>query len=289
LKVSAPAKINPFLSVGERRPDGLHEICSVMQSVSLYDVLSLTPASSVTLDVSPTDAAPEDESNLVIRAVRALWAGSGIASGAAIALTKEIPTAAGLGGGSSDAAAALVGLNELWSLGLSRKALSKTGAALGADVPFCVVGGTAAARGAGEALSPLVVRAPVWWVIALPSGSLSTAAVYASFDSVAKPSLDDPFEVADALARGDLSRLASSLRNDLEPAALSLMPALGSCYSVLMDAGALGAVMSGSGTAWCALARDEVHANEIASRVSPRFDRVFVVSSLDRGPRILER
>lgn len=289
MKVSAPAKINPFLSVGARRPDGLHEICSVMQSVSLYDTLAMTASDSIIFDVWPPGSAPEDESNLVIRAVRALWAGSGVAPGAAIVLAKEIPAAAGLGGGSSDAAAALVGLNELWSLGLSRKALSKMGAALGADVPFCVSGGTAVARGAGEVLSPLAVASPVWWVLALPSASLATAAVYAEFDTVSAPSLEDPFDVADALARGDLARLAGSLRNDLEPAALSLMPELGSCYATLMDAGALGAVMSGSGPAWCALARDEDDARDIASRVSSRFSRAFPVSSLDRGPRIVER
>ncbi|MFY9587774.1 MAG: 4-(cytidine 5'-diphospho)-2-C-methyl-D-erythritol kinase, partial [Actinomycetota bacterium] len=157
MKLLAPAKINLYLWVGARRADGLHEIESVMQSVSLADELTVTPSDVVSLDVEPPGAAPEDESNLVVKAVRALGPSAPAASGASLRLVKRIPTGAGLGGGSSDAAAALVGLNELWSCGLSRKALEKLGASVGADVPFCVRGGTAGALGAGERLSPLIV------------------------------------------------------------------------------------------------------------------------------------
>lgn len=290
MRLSAPAKINLYLAVGERRSDGLHEVETVMQSVSLADELVVSPASIVSFEVSPAGAAPEDESNLVVRAVRAIAAAAGEAGGAEIRLEKRIPVGAGLGGGSSDAAATLIALNELWSCGISRKALEKIGAGIGADVPFCVRGGTAVARGAGEALAPLVARSVLWWVVAMPAGSLSTAEVYARFDSLrAGLPESDPSALADALARGDVSRVGASLRNDLTDAAISLLAGIVSVRDALTDAGAVGVVMSGSGPAWCGVARDEMHAEEIATRVRSNVDRAWVVRSLDRGPRILER
>lgn len=290
MKVIAPAKINLYLWVGERRPDGLHEIESVMQAVSLTDDLVISPADAVSLDVSPPGAAPEDESNLVVAAVRALSAASGVAGGAALRLSKEVPLGAGLGGGSADAAAALVGLNELWACRLSRKALEKIGATVGADVPFCVRGGTAGALGFGERLAPVVVREPLWWVIAMPAGSLSTAEVYARFDSLGGSDLEnDASGLADALARGDVDGIARGLRNDLTDAALALAPPIEVVRDALLEAGAVGVVMSGSGPAWCGLARHEGHAEAVASRVRGRVDRVWVVQSLDRGARIVER
>lgn len=290
MKLTAPAKINLYLAVLGRRPDGLHELESVMQSVSLVDELSLQPADVVSLDVTPAGAVPEDESNLVVRAVRAFVAAMGRAEGASIALTKQIPSGAGLGGGSSDAAATLIGLNELWRCGISRKALEKIGAGLGADVPFCVRGGTGVVRGAGEALAPLVIRSELWWVIAMPPESLSTPEVYARFDSLGAPVLEsDPSALADALARGDVERVGASLRNDLEQAAMSLLPTLDSVRGALLSAGSVGVVMTGSGSAWCGLARDEADAQAIATAVRARVGRVWVARSLDRGVRIVER
>ncbi len=289
MRVTAPAKINLYLWVGQRRPDGLHEIESVMQSVSLADELSMSESEGVSLDVEPAGSAPEDESNLVVKAVHALRAATGSSAGAALRLAKEIPAGAGLGGGSSDAAAALVGLNELWKCGLSRKALEKIGASVGADVPFCVRGATAGALGAGERLAPLVVAGPLWWVIAMPGVSLSTAEVYARFDGLsgsAEP--NDAHDLADALARGDVERVGVSLRNDLTEAALALAPGIAAVRDALIEAGAIGVVMSGSGPAWCGLARDEAHAEEIASIVHGKVGGVWVVRSLDRGARIVE-
>lgn len=290
MKVLAPAKINLYLWVGPKREDGLHEIESVMQSVSLADELIVDPASSSTFDVSPPGSAPEDESNLVVTAVRALGERCSGSGGAAVRLTKRIPAGAGLGGGSSDAAATLVGLNELWRCGLSKKALERIGASLGADVPFCVRGGTAGALGAGERLAPLIVKEPLWWVIAMPDESLSTAEVYARFDELGGTRTEsDPVDLADALARGDLERVAASLRNDLTEASLSLAPGMAEVRDALVQAGAIGMVMSGSGPAWTGLARHESDAQSIASRVRQEFPRAWVATSLDRGARIVER
>jgi len=262
----------------------------VMQSVSLLDELSIEESSAVSLDVSPGGSAPEDASNLIVAAVRALRASCGGSAGAALRLVKEIPSGAGLGGGSSDAAGTLVGLNRLWGCALSKKALEKIGATIGADVPFCVRGGTAGAVGAGERLAPLIVREPLWWVIAAPAASLSTAEVYARFDELGGPRSGDAdaHDLADALARGQLDHVGASLRNDLFEAAVSLSPAVATVRDALIDAEALGVVMTGSGTASCGLARDEAHAREIATRVASIADRTWVVRSLDRGAKIVE-
>jgi 4-diphosphocytidyl-2-C-methyl-D-erythritol kinase len=288
VKVVAPAKLNLYLSVGARRPDGMHEIESVMQAVSLYDDLIVSPSASLTLRVSPPAAVPEDESNLVLRAARALGEATGAPRSGELELVKRIPVAAGLGGGSADAAAALVGLNDLWGTRISKKALARLGAGVGSDVPFCVYGGTAAVRGMGENVAPLPA-ATLWWVIAVPEGSLSTAAVYERFDALggAASVEGDPWEVADALARGDAPRLGASLRNDLEPASASLLSFDG--REALLSAGAVSAVLSGSGPAWCGLARDDEHAREVAERAASSFARVEVVRSLEHGARIVER
>ncbi|HVL88935.1 MAG TPA: 4-(cytidine 5'-diphospho)-2-C-methyl-D-erythritol kinase [Actinomycetota bacterium] len=285
MKVLAPAKINLWLSVGARRPDGFHEIESVMQTVSVFDSLEISAREGIAFDVMPPGAAPEDESNLVIKSVRALWGVLGRTPGAALTLSKTIPVAAGLAGGSADAAAALVGLNELWDGRLSRKALEKVGAAIGSDVPFCVRGGTCAVRGRGEVLSPLPAHDPLWWVIAVPDASLSTVQVYAEFDRLnALPALEDPFELADALARGDVDRIGGLLRNDLQDAAVSLLPSLAAGGDVLRSAGAAGAIVSGSGPAWIGLCRDEAHAGSVADAVRDRFAFVAAATATGRGP-----
>jgi len=286
MRLLTPAKINLFLTVGARRGDGLHEIESVMQAVSLFDTVTLEPAGSFEVSVSPAGAAPEDESNLAMRAARA-FASLHPGDGVTISIEKRIPVAAGMGGGSADAAATLVGLNKLWDAQVSKKALEKIGAGLGADVPFCVRGGTAAARGAGENLSVLPCPTKIWWVVGISGTSLSTADVYEEFDRLGGGRVEDPYDVADALARADVERLAGSLRNDLERAALSLAPQIRSGRDALGAAGALGMILAGSGPTWLGLARDEVHARAVADAVEGDFARVEVVHSVDHGPKVV--
>lgn len=281
ITLTAPAKVNVLLSVGERREDGLHELVSVMQAISLADTVRLAPADGLRVD-----GGPEGPGNLAARAASALAALHGRAPDVAIEIDKRIPIGAGMAGGSADAAAVLVGLKQLWGLSVSRKALEKIGAGLGADVPFCVRGGTAVARGSGEDLSPLGCRDAVWWVLGIAPFELSTAAVYAEYDALGGGTLGDPFEVADALARGDVVRLARALRNDLEVAALSLVPALTAGRDALLTGGALAALLSGSGPTWLGLARDEAHAREVAGAVSGAFARVEVAHSVAHGARV---
>lgn len=286
MRLVAPGKVNLFLTVGARRADGLHELESVMQAISLADEVTIERADAFSVDVRPAGAAPSDETNLALRAARA-FAALHPGRGARITIDKRIPTAAGLGGGSADAAATLVGLNAQWETHVSRKGLEKIAAGLGADVPFCVRGGTAAARGAGENLSVLPCPAPVWWVIGISGASLSTADVYEEFDRLGGGRVDDPYDVADALARTDLARLAGALRNDLEPAALSLAPQIRSGRDALGAAGALAVILAGSGPTWLGLARDEQHARALAEAVDGDFARAEVARSLDHGPKLL--
>lgn len=280
MNIEAHAKINLILNVGPRRDDGLHELVSVMQAVSLSDTLTIEQADAVTLDVVPEGSAPEDGTNLVARAATALRAGHDVKKGAALTLTKRIPVGAGLGGGSSDAAATLIGLKRHWDLGVSKKALEKMGASLGSDVPFCVRGGTAIVTGTGEEVVSLPIRGPMWWVLGISDAALATADVYRAFDRVGVGTTGDVYGLADAIARGDIDRVASALRNDLELPAFSLLPGLEEGRAILMEAGAAGAVLSGSGPTWLGLARDEAHANEVSWRAAGRFARTLVVSSL---------
>lgn len=284
MNLIAPAKVNLFLTVGARRGDGLHEIESVMQAVSLHDTVSLSPSDGFSISVDPAGAAPEDETNLAMRAARAFNALQE-RSGVAIEIEKRIPVAAGLGGGSADAAATLVGLNMLLEKRVSKKALEKMGAGLGADVPFCVRGGTAAARGAGENLSVLPCPTPVWWVTGISGASLATADVYEEFDRLGGGHVEDPYDVADSLARSDVARLAAALRNDLERAALSLAPQIRSGRDALGAAGALAVILAGSGPTWLGLARDEAHAVSVAAAVQGEFARVEIAHSVDHGPK----
>lgn len=288
MRILAPAKVNVMLSVGARRADGLHELCSVMQAVSLADTLTIEPG-LWGLSVTPGDDVPVDDSNLALRAARTLASLHTVNEGVLIAISKLIPVAAGLAGGSADAAAALVGCKEVWGLAVSRKALEKVGASIGSDVPFCVRGGTAVVRGAGEDLAALAVGAPVWWVLGISDVALSTAAVYAEFDRLGGAALGDPYDVADALARADVVRLGAALRNDLEPAALSLLPSLEHGRETMLAAGAVAASLSGSGPTWLGLARDEAHAREVAAGCAGAFARVEVAHSVDHGPKVVRR
>jgi len=288
VRISAPAKINPFLAVGPRRADGLHELVSVMQSVSLADEVELAPGPGLRVEVEPEGVAPVDATNLAARAAATLASLNGRDATVVIRIAKRIPVAGGLGGGSADAAAALWGLRELWGLAVSKKALERVAASIGADVPFCVRGGAAVARGAGEDLAPLACPKPFWWVLGIGREGLSTAGVYAEFDRLGGREAfaeADPFEVADALARTDVGRLAAALRNDLEPAALSLAPGLERGRDAL--GGAAAVLLAGSGPTWLGLARDEEHARTVARDAESAFARVEVVQTTAHGPQIV--
>ena len=273
----APAKINLALSVGPVRPDGFHDVATAYHAVSLYDEVVATAADALSVSVSgvtgvPVDDVPADGTNLAAAAAVALAERAGVEPAVSLHITKGIPVAGGMAGGSADAAAALVACDALWQTGLSRAALLELAADLGSDVPFSLVGGTALGTGRGELLTPVLARGRFHWVVALADGGLATPEVYAQCDRLrADHRVTEP-RVADALMAalrsGDADALGAALRNDLQEAALSLRPELGQTLATGREAGALGGLVSGSGPTVVLLARGPEHAIDIAVALS---------------------
>ncbi|WP_422324714.1 4-(cytidine 5'-diphospho)-2-C-methyl-D-erythritol kinase [Trebonia sp.] len=279
--VRVPAKINLQLAVGPLRPDGYHGLVTVFHAIGLFDMVSVAAAEADSVAVTGEGAGqvPADGDNLALRAVRALRAVVAAQAGPGVAVTinKRIPVAAGLAGGSADAAAALVGCNELWRAGLPVRELCEIAAGVGSDVAFAVLGGTAVGRGRGERLTPALMPAARYhWVLAFADGALSTPEVYGTLDRLraadgragkaAEPELST--ELMAALRAGDLERLGRSLSNDLQAPAISLFPALRKTLDAGRESGALGALVSGSGPTCLFLARDARHATDLAVALS---------------------
>ncbi|MGH8827589.1 MAG: 4-(cytidine 5'-diphospho)-2-C-methyl-D-erythritol kinase, partial [Jiangellaceae bacterium] len=186
VNVRVPAKINLVLAVGPLRPDGYHDLATVFHAVSLYDDVSAEPAAELSLEVDGAYAAgvPVDETNLAMRAARALATYAGVPAAARLHVRKRIPVAGGMAGGSADAAGALLTCNELWGLGLDHTQLATVAATLGSDVPFALTGGSALGYGRGERLEPVEMAGPLHWVVAVASGGLSTPEVYRRLDTL---------------------------------------------------------------------------------------------------------
>ncbi|MBQ7785245.1 MAG: 4-(cytidine 5'-diphospho)-2-C-methyl-D-erythritol kinase [Clostridia bacterium] len=253
LKIQARAKINWTLDVVGVLENGYHDLDMLMQSVTLCDQMTMEDADVLTLSMRSGAGAyvPADENNLVLRAARALAAHTGCKKGAAMTLRKFIPVAAGMGGGSSDAAAALKGLNELWSLGLTDDELEKIGLTIGADVPFCIRGGLQRAQGVGERLTPLSLKRPLYLVAFQPCKGLSTKEVFTSLheDGIRDEDRPDNDKAAKALETGNVRLLGGSMGNVLEPVSRRMRPGIDQAIRDIEAAGAVGARMTGSGSA----------------------------------------
>lgn len=316
VRVRVPAKVNLFLAVRGLRDDGYHELVSIMQTVGIHDTVTVELEGGESTCRHPAvrrfmelrfshdggDGVPDDESNLAVRAARLLMqrTGTGTADprerdgapdavpATRVELAKRIPVAAGMAGGSADAAATLVALNRLWECGLDRDELRELAAELGADVPFCVTGGTALATGTGTATAQVLARGPFHWVVGMSDAPLSTPEVYRVFDEVGRPTESEPDAVLQALRTGDSEALGDALHNDLEVAAFTLRPGLEAARDAFLAEGALGAVVSGSGPTIVALAENERHARDLAEAVGDRFDRVEVASSPAAGPDVAD-
>lgn len=268
MEVAAHAKINLSLDIKGRRADGYHELETIMQEVSLHDRLVFYPAPDETLilkcDHPEVPAGPE---NLVYRAALLLREKTGCRRGVCIVLKKHIPVAAGLGGGSADAAGALTGLNRFFALGLSVTELLPLAAKLGADVPFCLLGGTALGRGKGEQLIPLPPLPAMGVVLVKPPFGVSTARVYAAYDEQPAGFSPDTAALLAAIKRRDLPGVAEHLGNVLEPVTASMYPVVRDIRRALLRAGAMNAVMSGSGPTVFGLCPDEREARRVAARL----------------------
>ena len=279
----APAKVNLHLAVGPLRPDGFHELRTVYLAVSLFDTVTVRPGDGLALTVSGegtgaargADLVPADRRNLVWRAAELLAASSGVPADATIEIAKSIPAAAGLAGGSADAAAALVALDALWGTRASREDLVGLAAKLGSDVPFSLLGGVALGAGRGEQVTPVLARTRWNWVLGIAGEGLSTPAVYGELDRLRAagrvPGGEDlaaAEPVIAALRSGPPDALASSLVNDLQAPAIALRPELGRALRTATDAGALAALVSGSGPTVAALAGDERDAVRLTAELA---------------------
>ena len=261
------AKVNLALEVLGKRGDGYHEIATVLQAVDLFDRLKLEAAETLSLHTDDPDL-PTDDGNLVMRAARLLQKAAGIEAGARIRLAKHIPVAAGLGGGSSDAAATLWGLSRLWRLGWPKARLQELAVELGMDVPFFLGSGRAVARGRGERLTVLPGGGGYALVLVNPCVPLSTREVYGRVPAGWRAEATGTERVIEALRTRNVNTVASALTNNLESVVEPVLPVIGRMKAALLAAGALGAIMSGSGPTVFGVARSLDHARQIRTRVS---------------------
>ena len=280
LTLRAPAKLNLYLRVVGKRPDGYHELETLFERIDLADELSFEPAETLTLTCDASSLSAGDD-NLVLKAARALQQAVGVSRGARIRLAKRAPVAAGLGGGSSDAATALLGLNELWGLRWPRERLLPLGRQLGADVPFFLMDARfAIGRERGDVCAPLAVPPEVvlWHVLAVPNEPLLTRDVFAALNLSLTPPGPPLTMCAQSLLDGHLPRLAQTLRNDLELPASQRCPRIASLKARLQEGGAIAVSLSGSGPSVFGLVASEEDARRLAARIASPSDawRVFV-------------
>ena len=271
----AHAKINLTLDVTGRRADGYHTVEMVMQSVGLHDDVTLRPADGISLTCSRPDL-PTDSGNLAFRAAELFFRETGAAGGCAIHIEKRIPVAAGLAGGSTNAAAVLRALNALYGAGLSDDTLCAMGLKLGADVPFCLLGGTMLAEGIGEKLTRLPAAPRGCAVLCKPPFAVSTKAVYEAIDSVTLPERPDTAGMLRAIEAGNWHGVCARLSNVMEMVTAEHHPEIGEIRRILLDCGADGARMSGSGPTVYGLFSAKTNAETAVQRLKPRFADTFL-------------
>ena len=265
--VRMPAKINIALQVGPAREDGFHELQTIYHAISLYDTITVSDArvgDGVSITCAHEDV-PLDRRNLAWRAAELIARVADVQPDVTIRIDKGIPVAGGMAGGSADAAGTLIALNELWELEYSKDRLQELAAELGSDVPFCIGGGTQLGHGRGELLSPVLAKGGFHWVIATAQAGLATPAVYQKLDEI-RPDAEPPHipeDVMSALRTNDARALGMVLHNDLQAPAIMLKPSLQRTLEAGIEAGALGALVSGSGPTVVFLVRDAEHALDV--------------------------
>ena len=299
--VRAPGKINVFFRVGALQDDGYHEVASLYQAVSLHEEVTATHADDFSVRfIGPIDTTglSTDDSNLAVRAARLLADHTGYAGGVDLLITKRVPIAGGMGGGSADAAATLVACDELWGTGVGRAGLHHLAAELGADVPFALEGGTAVGTGRGDELSQALTTGHFHWVLALDDSGLSTPVVYRTLDehrdqyreallpAPAQPSVDTA--VLQAVRLGNAASLAEAMHNDLQVAALKLSPPLAELLELGESRGALAGIVSGSGPTIAFLVPSAVEAAELQGVLSRAGRRTLIVTGPVTGARVIE-
>lgn len=284
IKLRSYAKINLTLDVSRLRPDGYHDIDSVVQVIDLSDELEVRRADEGDIRVSvEVGEAPADRTNLVCRAAEAFFAKTGVRGGGYFVLRKRIPTQGGLGGGSGNAAAAIAGLNRLYGCGLSRQDLCAMAASVGSDAALFVIGGTVRMRGRGELVEPLPDAPELNLVVVKPSVGVSTAWAYAELDKRERLSTGASDAAEAAIRSGDRAALIASLSNDFDPVICALVPEIESAKRRLLDVGAQAAMLCGSGSAVIGFFESRDGALEAGSALSGNYAGVFVCRTLTRS------
>lgn len=271
VEVQVPAKINLQLAVGPLESDGYHQLVTVFQAISLYDSVKISRDAdefSISITGDYANAVPADENNLIYKAIVLMAEKHSSQKNVLVEVKKNIPVAGGMAGGSADAAATILAVDQLFELNLSREEMAECAAQLGADVPFMLNGGTAVGRGRGDEITPALSRGTYHWVIAVSSTGLSTPAVYGECDRlrtglpIKQPQLNE--ELLQALLSADSERVGKALSNDLQAAACSLRPALRLVLDIGNEYGALGGIVSGSGPSVAFLVADEDQSLDLA-------------------------
>lgn len=287
--VQAHAKLNLTLDILKKRQDEYHDIRSIMQSISLHDKISLTLTSgSISIYCSHPEV-PCDSRNLVWKAAMLLKEAAGVKSGVQIELTKGIPVAAGLGGGSADAAAVLRGLNVLWNTGLNNSQLWELAKDIGADVPFCLSGGTVLAEGTGEILTPLKPLPRIWLVLFKPAFGVSTAEVYKAHDRMQSSLIQTTPAVLAEIEKDDFRAAVSGFGNMLQATTSVLYPEVGEIIYALQERGVEKVLMCGSGPTVCAVAADRRAAEKLREKCTDFNGRIYITHTVSQGSVLMER
>lgn len=286
ITVKAPAKINLTLDVIGRRKDGYHDLQMIMQTIDLHDKITITETGDSKIALAMNKALPDGclpEDNLVCRAAKLMQETYSLSSGFHITLTKNIPAAAGLAGGSSDCAATLSGINKLCGLGLTKDELCKLGVKLGADVPFCIKKGTMLSEGIGEILTPLADLPPIWVLLVKPNISVSTAYVYSHLNLQRIYNHPKTAQVIESIDSHDISAIGPELCNVLETVTIPSYPVIAELKEFLMKNGATGSLMSGSGPTVYGLYQDKTLAEisyQTARAKYPKYDVILCQTKL---------
>ncbi|MCX6497762.1 MAG: 4-(cytidine 5'-diphospho)-2-C-methyl-D-erythritol kinase [Arthrobacter sp.] len=303
VRVKAPGKVNVSLDVGPLRADGYHPVASVYLAVSLYEEVAATSTDTgeITVGISPASTLdlddvdiPLDERNLAYKAAAIMTDVSEHSTGVHLEITKRVPVAGGMGGGSADAAATLLACDALWNSGLSRDELAHLAAELGADVPFSLLGGTAVGLGVGDDLSPALVKAQTDWVLVTADFGLSTPEVFRTLDrlraaeraQIEAPTSVDPRVLA-ALRSGDADALSRVLVNDLQRASIELAPGLRDVLGLGESCGAIAGIVSGSGPTVALLAHSPAAAEGLAEDLRHHGLDAMAVHGPVHGARII--
>jgi len=285
VKLKSRAKINFSLDVKSKRPDGYHEVQMIMQQINLYDNIYISEREDNEIKIyTNCEYIPTNASNIAYKAADKLRKSLSISKGVGIYIDKRIPVAAGLAGGSSNAATVLYGLNSLWNLGLSKVELMDIGATIGADVPFCILGGTALAEGIGEELTPIESDIKnTWIVLAKPPISVSTGEVYGQLNLSKIVNRPNTNYLVDAIKEGNIYALSSNMSNVLETVTETKHPIITEIKRRMMEYNALGAMMSGSGPTVFGIYKNYEKSKSAYEHLSLLYKQTYMVQTYNGG------